>query len=157
MYPEFAFDGNPYLPLAASYEATGDLESAIETLDRFASYAEHGFAGLLELARLREEAGDLAGAADALNRVMFMIPTQLDPHRNLGRISLELGRYDDAIREYSTMLALGAPDEANAYYQLARAHHGNGNDEAARTNVMESLLIAPSFEAAQELLLEIAR
>ncbi len=157
MYPEYTFDGNPYLPLAASYEAVGDLDLAIATLDRFGSYAEHGFAGLLELARLREETGDLEGAADALNRVMFMIPTQLDPHRRLGAIALELGYWDEAIREYETLLALDAPDEANAYYQLARAHHAKGELDEARTNVMESLLIAPSFEAAQELLLEIAR
>jgi tetratricopeptide (TPR) repeat protein len=157
MYPEYTFEGNPYLPLAASYEATGDLASAVATLDQFASYAEHGSTGLLELARLREETGDLEGAADALDRVMYMIPTQLDPHRDLGRISLEIGRYDTAIREYTTLLALNAPDQANAYYQLARAHHGNGDDDQARANVLESLLIAPSFEAAQELLLEIAR
>jgi hypothetical protein len=43
------------------------------------------------------------------------------------------------------------------YFQLASAQYGAGRLDEARASIRESLKIAPSFEAAQELLLQIVR
>jgi tetratricopeptide (TPR) repeat protein len=88
---------------------------------------------------------------------MFINPMELEGHRQYGQVLLELEEYEDAATEFQVLLGLNAPDEAMTYYQLASAQFGAGQLEEARASVRESLKIAPSFEAAQELLLQIVR
>ena len=157
IFPEYSGEGNPYVGLAEAHERDGNPAAAIEVLDRLAAYSEYGYSSLRDLARLKRAAGDLEGAAEALELSMFISPTQPDGHRELGEALLELGRYPEAAREYQVLLALDAPDRAASYYRLATAQYGAGLLPEARGSVLESLKIAPSFEEAQELLLEIAR
>ena len=88
---------------------------------------------------------------------MFIRPMDMEEHQRLGDLLLTQKQYAPAAREFEALLALSAPDKAGAYYKLAEANFGQGNREAARTNVRKSLEIAPSFEPAQELLLKIVR
>ena len=53
------------------------------------------------------------------------------------------------------MVALGPVDRAEALYQLALAYFEGGDLQAARRTVLRALERAPSFDAAQELLLDI--
>ena len=157
IFPEYSGEGNPYVGLAEAYERDGNPAAAIETLDGLAAYSEYGYQALRDLARLKRAAGDLEGAAEALELSMFISPTQPDGHRELGEVLLELEDYPEAAREYEVLLALDAPDRAASYYRLASAQYGAGLRTEARRSVLESLKIAPSFEEAQDLLLEIAR
>jgi len=81
----------------------------------------------------------------------------LEEHRKLGDLLLAQKQYGPAVREFETLLALNTPDKAAAYYKLAESSFGQGNRQAARTNVMKALEIAPSYEPAQELLLKLVR
>jgi tetratricopeptide (TPR) repeat protein len=103
------------------------------------------------------EAGDLAGARQALESAMFIRPLDLEEHQKLGDLFWNQKQYALAAREFEALLALNTPDKAGAYYKLAEANFGQGNREAARINVRKALEIAPSFEPAQELLLKIVR
>ena len=81
----------------------------------------------------------------------------LEQHLKLGDLLLSQKQYAPAAREFEVLLALNTPDKASAYYKLAEANFGQGNREAARTNVRKALEIAPSYEPAQQLLLKIVR
>jgi tetratricopeptide (TPR) repeat protein len=70
---------------------------------------------------------------------------------------LDLKQYSGAAREYETMLALKTPDRATAYTRLAQAHLGQGKKPEARRAIINALDIAPNYEPAQELLLEISK
>jgi len=157
MYPEYTDEHNAYEPLADAYLKKGDKKAAIDTLKKFMTYSENGYKASLKLADLLLEAGDPAGARHALEGAMFIRPLDLEEHQKLGELLLSQKQFGPAVREFEALIALNAPDKAGAYYKLAEANLGQGNRDAARTNVRKSLEIAPSFEPAQELLLKIVR
>ncbi len=157
MFPEYSGEQNPYEGLARAYEMDENTAAAIETLEQLMAYSEYGYRPLLELARLKRDAGDLAGAAESLGLAMYISPMELEAHREYGEVLLEGGRFLEAAREYEVLLALDTPDIATTYYQLASAQYGAGQLPEARRSILESLKIAPSFEEAQELLLQIVR
>jgi predicted Zn-dependent protease len=70
---------------------------------------------------------------------------------------LELKQFSNAAREYETLIALKTPDRAAAYYLLAQAYLGQGKKAEARKAVINSLDIAPLYEPAQQLLVEILK
>jgi tetratricopeptide (TPR) repeat protein len=124
------------------------------------NWSETSFDSNLTLAKLLEEAGDRTGAIAALEGAMYIQPVStggMDAHRRLGALLFAEKRYTAAAREYETLLALNAPDRAGTYHHLAEAHWADGKTEEARKNVFESLKIAPTFEPAQDLLLQILK
>jgi tetratricopeptide (TPR) repeat protein len=157
MYPEYTDDHNAYEPLAEQYLKKGDKKAAIDTYKKFMTYSETGFKASLKLSDLLLEAGDTAGARQALDAAMYIRPMDLEEHQKLGDLLLNQKQYAGATREFEAMIALSAPDKAGTYYKLAESNFGQGNRDAARTNVRKALEIAPSYEPAQELLLKIVR
>jgi len=59
------------------------------------------------------------------------------------------------VRERRAVLALHPANRPDALYRLARAEFGAGRLDDARRSVLQALELAPEFEAAQDLLLEI--
>jgi Tfp pilus assembly protein PilF len=82
---------------------------------------------------------------------------ELKGHAKLGSLLLELKLYSASAREYETLIALKTPDRATAYYLLAQSYLGEGKRAEARKAVLSSLDIAPSYEPAQKLLVEILK
>lgn len=157
MYPEYTDEHNAYEPLADAYLKKGNKKAALDTLKKFMTYSETGYKASLQLSELLQEAGDLAGASQALEAAMYIRPMDMQGHQKLGELLLKQKQYLPAVREFETLLALNTPDRANAYYKLAESNFGQGNRQAARANVMKALEIAPSYEPAQDLLLKIVR
>ena len=157
LYPEYTGAQNPYELLADVYIQMGDDRAAIDTLSQFAALSEYAYGTYLKLAGLMQEAGDREGAADILTRAMYIHPMDLEGHRELGSVLMEREEFAGAAREYEVLLALNAPDRANVYFNLASAQYGAGQVTEARRSILRCLEIAPSFEAAQELLLRIVR
>ncbi len=157
LYPEYTGEQNPYELLADVYVQTGATQMAIDTLSQFAALSEYAYGTYLKLAGLMREAGDSEGAADILSRAMYIHPMDLEGHRGLGEVLMEREEFDGAAREYEVLLGLNAPDLANTYFNLASAQYGAGRVAEARRSILRCLEIAPSYEAAQELLLRIVR
>ena len=88
---------------------------------------------------------------------MFIRPLDMEEHQKLGDLLFSQKQYAPAAREFEALIALNTPDKAGAYYKLAESNFGQGNREAARTNIRKALEIAPSYEPAQELFLKIVR
>jgi tetratricopeptide (TPR) repeat protein len=124
-------------------------------LRRLTEFDETAYAPNLELARLLEEEGDLVGAAEALERAVWIYPYEMDPHMKLAELAGAAGKHDQAVRERRAVVALGPTDLASAQYELARALLAAGQVDAARTEVLRALEAAPGYEEAQQLLLQI--
>jgi tetratricopeptide (TPR) repeat protein len=153
MFPEYGGDDSPYALLAAAYEKKGDKPKESEELMKWTSLTETNAKALLTLADLRESLGDPQGAADALDRAMYINPFDPAMHQRLATLSREAGEHAREVRERDAVVALGPVDKADALYQLALAQHEAGDDVHARTSVLRSLEEAPNYEKAQTLLL----
>ena len=157
MYPEYSDENNAWEPLAEAYLKKGNKAAATDTLKKYLNYSERSFTSYVKLSELLEETGDKAGAAKTLEGAMYVRPMDLKGHSRLGSLLLETKQYAGAAREYETLIALKTPDRATTYYLLAQAYLGDGKRDEARRAVLNSLDIAPSYEPAQKLLLEIRK
>jgi tetratricopeptide (TPR) repeat protein len=155
LFPEYAEDDGPYRLLAVIARDRGDLRRAEAELAAMTAVNERAYGALLDLADLRVTLGDTAGAAGALDAAAFVDPTEIALHQLLAQLAERLGRWALVVRERRAIVALDPPDPADAYYRLARAELAAGDREAARRSVLRSLELAPTFDAALELLLEL--
>ena len=130
-------------------------QAAIAALTSLTAYDETAYGANLELARLLEEAGNVQGAVDALERAVWIFPYDMAPHEKLAELSSGLGDHETAVRERRAIVGLAPTDMANARYQLALALFEAGDREAARVEVLQALEIAPGFSEAQDLLLRL--
>lgn len=155
LFPQYAGPANPYWTLANAHRGRGAFAEAAAELEALTAVNGHDYRANLELAELREALGDLVAAAAALERVNYIYPYDMSLHVRLASLYSGIGEHAKAIRERKAVLALDPVDRAEALYQLARAYLEAGDLSLARRTVLRALEDAPSFEAAQELLLEI--
>ncbi|NIM50614.1 MAG: tetratricopeptide repeat protein [Gemmatimonadales bacterium] len=155
LFPEYAGPGNPYWHLALIHKRQGAARKAVEELLALTAINGGNYQAFLELAGLQESLQDSKGAAEALDRALYVYPMDIAVHRRLAELSAELGDWGRAIRERRAAVALDPVDRAKALYQLARAYFSAGDRESARRTVVQALEIAPNYAAAQDLLLEI--
>ncbi len=155
LFPRYAGPASPYWHLAQAHKQRGALTEAAAELDALTAINGRDYRANLELAELREALGDSAAAAAALERLNYIYPYDMSLHARLAGLYSGLGEHAKAIRERKAVLALDPVDRAEATYQLARAYLDAGDLSLARRTVLRALEDAPSFEAAQELLLEI--
>jgi tetratricopeptide (TPR) repeat protein len=155
LFPQYAGPASPYWQLALAHRERGALADAAAELDALTAINGRDYRANLELAEIREALGDSAAAAAALERLNYIYPYDMNLHARLAGLYSGLGEYGKAIRERKAVLALDPVDRAEALYQLACAYLEAGDLSLARRTVLRALEDAPSFEAAQELLLEI--
>ena len=87
---------------------------------------------------------------------MYIFPYEIDYHSRLATVYAERAEREKAVRERRAVVALQPVDRAEALYQLAVALREAGQRTEARTQVIRALEVAPTFERAQELLLELS-
>jgi tetratricopeptide (TPR) repeat protein len=155
LFPQYGGPASPYWHLALARRRRGALAEAAAELDALTAINGRDYRANLELAEIRETLGDSAAAAAALERLNYIYPYDMSLHARLAGLYSGLGEHAKAIRERKAVLALDPVDRAEALYQLARAYLEVGDLALARRTVIRALEDAPSFEAAQELLLEI--
>ncbi len=155
LFPEYAGNDSPYVFLARIAAQRGDARTAEAHLTRLTAINENNYGAHLELATLREDLGDREGAADALDRAMYIYPLEMSVHLRLAELASANGDHGTAVRERRAVVALDPVDRAEALYQLALSLFRAGDMVEARAQVLGALEIAPSFDAAQDLLLEI--
>jgi len=157
LFPTHADLASPYALLSEIHEELGQGDAALEMRRRWwqarPMYIEnaHKLADLLSSRERHDE------AAQVLEEVMYLDPFQAETHERLGDIYFETDHFDKAVRESEVFLSLASVDLATAHYKLARALLQAGNAETSRTHVLLSLEIAPSYQEAQKLLLQLVR
>ncbi|MEX2465931.1 MAG: tetratricopeptide repeat protein [Gemmatimonadota bacterium] len=155
IFPEYAGPDAPWIQIARVERERGDLAGAAESLARYDAIAESSYETRLERAEILRDLDRHAEAADALAEAVLIWPYDLDLHRELGDRYAELGAHDDEVLERRAVVALRPTDRAEAYYLLARAEWRAGDTDAARRSVLRALDVAPNYEEALELLLEL--
>jgi tetratricopeptide (TPR) repeat protein len=155
LFPSYGGPDSPYLGLARVHEAAGDPGAAARELSTLVALSDKHLAARLRLAEILEATGQPAGAAAALETAFYIdldLPEEL---ADAARLHEQEGNWSGVVRARRALLGLDPTDRAAAQYDLARAHLGAGDVAAARRAVLGALEIAPSYTAAQSLLLEI--
>ncbi|MCG8468467.1 MAG: tetratricopeptide repeat protein [Gemmatimonadetes bacterium] len=155
MFPEYAGPDAPALLLARLYRDAGDAERAAIRYREYTALNENHFDARIELAELEEQLGNVEGFQAALEGAIWVDPYGPDLHARLAGSYEESGDWARGARERAALLALDPTDLAEAHYRLAFAQFRGGDRAAARRSVLAALEIAPSYDDALELLLEI--
>ena len=154
-YPEYTGTENAYRQLADIYRSQGRPRDAALELGALTALAGGDYGALLALSAARDSAGDPAGAAEALERAVYVYPFEIPVHERLATLLERVGRPTEVLRERRVIVALNPVDRADALYRLARAELAAGRRDEARRSVVRALEIAPMFAEAQRLLLQL--
>ena len=103
---------------------------------------------------LLDPAKDAARSRTALQRVVAIDPFDAQSHAALGQLAMKAGDTAEAIRSFRVAVASKPLDRASAHADLAEALLAAGQKDEARKQVMEALMVAPTFTRAQDLLLK---
>jgi tetratricopeptide (TPR) repeat protein len=155
LFPEYGGGDSPYLYLARIHRNRGELERAAQALQQLGGLNESLYPVHAEEAELRIELGEKPEAARALEKVVEIAPFQVEPHGILAQLCEDLQDYGGAVEERRALLALDPADKADAHYRLAVALAEAGELPEARSEVLQALELAPTFEEALELLLDL--
>ena len=154
LFPEYAAADGPYRLLHAIHMKQGDTQAATAALRGQIAINEQDYEAHLELAKLLEQT-DRKGAADVLERAMYIYPFDAAVHVKLAELYSATAQHAKAVRERRAVLALDPVNRADALYRLAAALNEAGQKEEARRQVVRALELAPNFAEAQQLLLQL--
>ena len=148
-------DSSAHLPLAAIALQGEDRARAMAHLEAHLEHDHRAVDAARQLAALAEEAADDRRRRRAYELIAALDPFDAEPHQALGRLAMAAGETETAVREFSIALAAGPIDRVSAHVDLADSHLVTGDLDAAKREVIAALEIAPTYERAQELLLQI--
>jgi tetratricopeptide (TPR) repeat protein len=155
MFPDYGEADSPYWFLAQIHRERGELDRAASALARLNALSESNYQALVLQADLAEQLGRVEESAAALDKAVLVWPFEMELHQRLAGLSARLGDHEAAARERAAVVALGPPDRAEALYLLAVAQRDGGDVAGARRSVLRALEVAPNYQQALELLLEL--
>lgn len=155
LFPEYGGEDGPYMYLAGIHRERGELERAARALQQLGFLNETLYLVHAQEAELWLEVGNPEAAARALEKVVEIVPFDLGRHQELADLYEELKERQGAVLERRAILALDPTDRAEAHFRLAVAMAEAGDRTGARSQLLRALEIAPNYEAALELLLEL--
>ena len=157
LFPGYGGPGGAHWFLGRIREEEGDTAAAVAHYRAFLALNESHYDARVALAGLLSGGGDGAGAAEVLRQLAYIHPYDIENHEHLAALLEEVGDLDGAVVERRAVLALRPVDRAAAHYRLARMLHLKGDRTAARSAVLAALELAPNYEEALDLLLELRR
>ena len=157
LFPQYGGGDGAHWFLGRIREQQGDTAAAISHYRTLLLLNESHYDGRAALGELLASTGDDAGAAEALRHLAHIHPYEIEDHERLAALSESAGDLDGAAAARRAVLTLGPVDLAAAHYQLARVLHLAGDRSAARRAVLAALELAPNYEEALDLLLELRR
>ena len=145
---------NPNALIARIALEQGNTERAIRALQAVLTVEASDVESARQLAALLEPMGDAAATAVAYGRVAELDPFDVKAQSVVGRRALEQRDSERAQRAFRSALAGGPADMAAAHLDLGEAYLMAGELGDAKREIIAALEIAPSFERAQDLLLD---
>src|SRR3954470_676073 len=144
---------SPHALMAALAEKLKDEPRAIKEYEALISSEHTNVEAARKLLALAQAAGDDRAVAVALDRVVALDPFDSSAHTGAGRLALKRRDQPVAMREFRAALQTGAADKAAAHCDLGESYLAAGMKAEAKKEALAALEIAPTFERAQELLL----
>jgi len=154
LLPQYAGAPNPRQLLADLYRVRGDETAMLEELEALARYQQQAFDTCYRLARAYLDRNNDTKAIYFLERAISVDPYQPDIHHLLAATAFKMADYERAVRGFKILTALEITDPVGAYTDLARAYLAGGNKREAKNTALSALEIAPTFEPAQNILLD---
>ncbi|MDE0440937.1 MAG: tetratricopeptide repeat protein [Gammaproteobacteria bacterium] len=154
-YPNAAGVPSPYPLLARAEAGQGNPAAAVDALFEYWRAGGRSPNALNRLAGALDDAQRHEDALAVRRSLALTLPLAVETRTQLGDDLLEAGQPREALLEYQAVLSLEPHDAADAHYRLARAYHRLNESEDARRHVLLALEIAPRFQDALSLLLEI--
>ena len=153
--PEYGGADGPYRYLSRLYADADQPDRARRSLHDHLKRFPAAYDAWLRLAASYADTGKPGEAGAALTSAIEAYPMLPEPHERLAEAAAAQGLAELEVRERQAALASGAPDRAGALHALALAHFRAGDRDAARRRVLEALEIAPTFDPALRLLLDL--
>jgi tetratricopeptide (TPR) repeat protein len=153
--PNMPGEDSPQAAIAAIALKKGDKARAARALETLVSYSHTDINSARELVTLLDTTKETARTRLALSRIVSVDPFDGAAHSQLGKIALNASETAEAIRLFRVALAAKPLDKASAHADLAEALYKAGQRDEARKQVLEALLIAPTYTRAQDLLLKL--
>jgi tetratricopeptide (TPR) repeat protein len=144
---------SPHALMAGLAEKLNDRPRAIKEFEAILASDHTNVEAARKLLELAQAAGDERALATALDRVVALDPFDAAAHTGAGRLALKRRDHVVAMREFRAALQTGAADKAAAHCDLGESYLLAGMKAEAKKEALAALEIAPSFERAQELLL----
>ncbi|MGD8210954.1 MAG: tetratricopeptide repeat protein [Desulfobacterales bacterium] len=154
LLPHYAGTPNPRQVLADIYQARGDEAAMLEELEALVHYQQEAYDACYRLAKAYLDRNNDTKAIYFLERAIAVDPYQPDLHRLLASIAYKMADHERAVRGFKILTALEDTDPVSAYTDLAKAHLAGGNKKEAKNTALLALEIAPTFEPAQNILLD---
>ncbi|NNF26066.1 MAG: tetratricopeptide repeat protein [Gemmatimonadetes bacterium] len=155
LFPQYGGPQGPHWFLGRIREEQGRLEEAADHYESLLALNESHYEGRLALVALLQELGRDREAADAMAAVPFVHPYEIGDQVALAEMLEAQGDMSGAVVARQAVIALDPVDRANAYFLLARTLHRAGASGEARSELLKALEIAPNYEEALDLLLEL--
>lgn len=146
---------NPHAMMADIAVEQGDTTRAIAALRSVLRVEHADLESARTLASLVAPLGDPVLIEEAYRRIVELDPFDTQALTAYGRVALQRRDLDAAVRAFRAALATNPTDRASAHLHLAEAYVETGQYAEARRETLSALEIAPSFERAQDLLLEL--
>jgi tetratricopeptide (TPR) repeat protein len=153
LVPPAAGPDSPHLLMAQLAEKAGDKARARREYVALLGVDHTNVEAARKLAELALAAGDDRQLALATERVVSLDPFDPAAHSTWGRLALKEKQPVIAVREFRAALAAGAADKAAAHCDLGEGYMLANRPADAKKEALAALEIAPSYERAQELLL----
>jgi predicted Zn-dependent protease len=154
LFPEYVDENNPYVLLANIYWKQNRRHEAVAELEYLTANNGKAFQEAVRLSEWQLALADTAAAARAIERALAIFPYDVKLQHQYGRLVLALRQPQTAVRVFRTVLALNPVDRADIYCWLAQAYLLWGQRQQAKKHALLALEIAPTFERAQEILLQ---
>ena len=155
LFPNFVGAGSPYHLLARIFGEREDDARVAEELEGLIAIDENSYESRIELAAIRAKLGDSAAAAAILDEAVYVFPYEAEMQRNRASYHLAAGNIEGVVEAREVLVALNPVDRAQALFDLSQAQRDSGDRVSARRTVLSALEVAPGFEPAQRLLLEL--
>ena len=154
LFPKYVLHDNPYTLLAEIYLEQGKKKAAIQELKSLTALNGKDLAALKLLSKLCTETKNYDGSVEALKKVIYISPFETAVHKKLGLAYRGMKKFEEAIQEFQILLLTKPQDLAGAHCELADTYLQAGRKSEAKKSALAALEIAPSYERAQEILLE---
>ena len=161
LFPQYGGPDGAHWFLGRIRAEQGDTDAAIAHYRALLALNESHYDARLALGGLLVGDGggpaDNAAAAEVLRELAHIHPYEIEDHERLAALMESTGDLEGAVAERRAVVALAPVDLAGAHFRLARALHRSGDAAGARSAVLAALEIAPNYEEALDLLLDLRR
>lgn len=144
--PERRKEASARMQMGVTYLEQRNLPAAMREITRASELDPENPEIDMTLGLAYQARGDFEKAEEHLRRAIERRPDYPEAHNNLGNLLSQLGRGDEAIREYQKAVSdVLYPTPEFGYYNIGREYHRRKDLEKAETMYRKAIALNPSF------------